>query len=196
MIVAPPTPERLHARALRYLERYATTAAHLRRVLLRRAAREAEALGLDTARVRADVDAVIARVVAAGLVDDRQFALRNTAKAIEGELTTVSAEFKLDGVQAGGRVAIVLGDKPASIGFVAADRITHLPQNAFDRFRDRRDAARAIAVAEHHVGAWALVLGSGGGWHGMAIHQHGRAKFAPRLGWIQAHNLMRRAHWP
>jgi regulatory protein len=71
----PPTPERLHARALRYLERYATTAAHLRRVLLRRAARDAEALGLETARVRADVDAAVARVVAAGLVDDRQFAL-------------------------------------------------------------------------------------------------------------------------
>jgi regulatory protein len=73
--VAPPTPERLHARALRYLERYATTAAHLRRVLLRRAARDAEALGLETARVRVDVDAVIARLIAAGLVDDRQFAL-------------------------------------------------------------------------------------------------------------------------
>ncbi|MGD9511931.1 MAG: regulatory protein RecX [Geminicoccaceae bacterium] len=73
--VAPPTPERLHARALRYLERYATTAAHLRRVLLRRAARDAEALGLDTAPVRMDVDAVVARLVAAGLLDDRQFAL-------------------------------------------------------------------------------------------------------------------------
>ena len=83
MIVAPPTPERLHARALRYLERYATTAAHLRRVLLRRAAREAEALGLDTARVRADVDAVIARVVAAGLVDDRQFALGRARRLAE-----------------------------------------------------------------------------------------------------------------
>ena len=33
----PPTPERLHARALRYLERYATTRAHLRRVLRVRA---------------------------------------------------------------------------------------------------------------------------------------------------------------
>ena len=30
----PPTPERLHARAMRYLERFATTGAHLRRVLL------------------------------------------------------------------------------------------------------------------------------------------------------------------
>src|SRR4051794_4914134 len=39
-----PTPERLHARAMRYLERFATTSAHLRRVLLRRALRDATAL--------------------------------------------------------------------------------------------------------------------------------------------------------
>src|SRR3954449_8553853 len=70
----PPTPERLHARAMRYLERFATTSAQLRRVLLRRAVRDAAALDLDAATVRTDVDAVVARVVAAGLVDDRLFA--------------------------------------------------------------------------------------------------------------------------
>src|SRR3954453_885097 len=73
-VPVPPTPERLHARAMRYLERFATTGAHLRRVLLRRAARDAAALELDAATVRADVDAVVARVVAARLVDDRLFA--------------------------------------------------------------------------------------------------------------------------
>src|SRR3954453_1018199 len=73
-VPVPPTRERLHARAMRYLERFATTGAHLRRVLLRRAIRGAAALALDAASVRADVDAVVARVVAAGLVDDRQFA--------------------------------------------------------------------------------------------------------------------------
>ena len=71
----PPTPERLHARALRYLERYATTAAHLRRVLLRRALRDAQALGIDAERVRADVDTIVGRVSAAGLIDDGLFAL-------------------------------------------------------------------------------------------------------------------------
>lgn len=70
----PPTAARLHARALHYLDRFATTAAHLRRVLMRRAARDADALGLDQAQVRSDVEGVVARVVAAGLVDDRQFA--------------------------------------------------------------------------------------------------------------------------
>lgn len=79
----PPTPERLHARALRYLERFSTTAAHLRRVLLRRALRDAEALGLDPAATRRDVDAVVARVVAAGLVDDRLFAASRARRLAE-----------------------------------------------------------------------------------------------------------------
>lgn len=70
----PPTPERLHARALRYLERFATTGAHLHRVLLRRAMRDAQALELEPGAVRRDVEATVARVTAAGLVDDRQFA--------------------------------------------------------------------------------------------------------------------------
>src|SRR4051794_41475388 len=70
----PPTPERLQARAMRYLERFATTSAQLRRVLLRRAVRDAAALELDAATVRADVDAVVARVVAAGVGGDRLFA--------------------------------------------------------------------------------------------------------------------------
>lgn len=80
----PPTPERLHRRALFYLERFATTAAHLRRVLLRRALRDAEALDLDPAQVRRDVDAAVARVVAAGLVDDRLFAEGRARRLAEG----------------------------------------------------------------------------------------------------------------
>ncbi len=80
----PPTPERLHARALRYLERFATTGAHLRRVLLRRALRDAEALALDPLPVRRDVDAVVARVTGAGLVDDRQFAASRARRLTEG----------------------------------------------------------------------------------------------------------------
>ena len=79
----PPTAGRLHARALHYLQRFATTAAHLRRVLLRRALRDALALELDPARVRADVEAVVARIAAAGLVDDRLFALGRARRLAE-----------------------------------------------------------------------------------------------------------------
>ncbi|MEK0083180.1 regulatory protein RecX [Benzoatithermus flavus] len=78
-----PTPERLHARALRYLERFATTSAHLRRVLLRRALRDAELLELDPVAVRRDVEAVVARVTAAGLIDDRLFAASRARRLAE-----------------------------------------------------------------------------------------------------------------
>ena len=80
----PPTRERLHARALRYLERFAATEAHLRRVLLRRALRDAEALGLEPTPVRCLVDEVVARVVAAGLIDDRLFAQGRARRLAEG----------------------------------------------------------------------------------------------------------------
>ena len=40
------------------------------------------------------------------------------------------------------------------------------------------DAARAVAVAEHEVGARALVLGAGGRRHRVAIDQHRRAEIA------------------
>lgn len=69
-----PTRARLEARALHYLERFPTTEARLRQVLLRRALRDAERLELDPAEVRRTVDAVLARLIAGGLLDDRAFA--------------------------------------------------------------------------------------------------------------------------
>ncbi|MFO1073355.1 MAG: RecX family transcriptional regulator [Geminicoccaceae bacterium] len=78
----PPTPERLHRRALHYLERFATTGAHLRRVLLRRALRDAAALGLDAEQVARDVEAVVARLAAAGLLDDALFAATRARRLV------------------------------------------------------------------------------------------------------------------
>ncbi|MFO1070969.1 MAG: RecX family transcriptional regulator [Geminicoccaceae bacterium] len=70
----PPTEERLWRRALAYAERYGGTAASLRRVLLRRALRDAGALGLDPGPVQAAVERVVARARDARLVDDSAFA--------------------------------------------------------------------------------------------------------------------------
>lgn len=69
-----PTRARLEARALYYLERFPTTTVRLRQVLLRRALRDAERLELDPAEVRVTVEAVLARLIAAGLIDDGVFA--------------------------------------------------------------------------------------------------------------------------
>jgi regulatory protein len=69
---APLTPERLEKAALAYLERYANSAAGLARVLQRRLAK-AERDGRAAAGP-ADIEALIARLQRAGLLNDALFA--------------------------------------------------------------------------------------------------------------------------
>jgi regulatory protein len=66
----------LEKSALFYLERYAASSGQLRRVLLRRVKR-AEMLGLDATQAEAarnHIEALIARLLASGILDDRRFA--------------------------------------------------------------------------------------------------------------------------
>ncbi|MGH6989012.1 MAG: RecX family transcriptional regulator [Stellaceae bacterium] len=76
---APLTVPILEKAALRYLERYASSAETLRRVLLRRVAR---AVGRDEAAAeqgRALVETLIQRYLDAGLLDDRRYAAAKAA---------------------------------------------------------------------------------------------------------------------
>jgi regulatory protein len=75
----PPDEASLHEAALAYLARYAATEAMLRRVLDRRVDRWARAQGQDldageVAEARRLVGTVVARLTAAGAVDDAAFA--------------------------------------------------------------------------------------------------------------------------
>jgi regulatory protein len=70
----PPTPERLRRRALYYLERFAASRAHLGHVLARRALRDAAALDLPPAPVRAAIDDLLDDLERLGLLDDTAFA--------------------------------------------------------------------------------------------------------------------------
>lgn len=71
----PLTRERLEKAALAYLERYASSAANLRRVLARRAQRAAEIPGsADPAQARAWIETLIERYRAAGLLNDAAYA--------------------------------------------------------------------------------------------------------------------------
>jgi regulatory protein len=70
----PATPERLAKAALAYLERYATSAENLRRVLMRRVDRSARAHGTDRAAGIAEIEALVQRYRGAGLLDDARFA--------------------------------------------------------------------------------------------------------------------------
>ena len=68
------TQKHLENAALHYLERFASSAAHLRRVLMRRVERSARVHGTDRAEGAALVEALVARFERAGLVDDRVYA--------------------------------------------------------------------------------------------------------------------------
>ena len=70
----PLTPERLEKAALAYLERYASSAENLRRVLMRRLQRSARLHGPDGTVGAEQVAALVDRYVRAGLVDDRLYA--------------------------------------------------------------------------------------------------------------------------
>jgi regulatory protein len=64
----------LEAAALKYLGRYASSAAQLRRILMGRVARSARAHGTDSREGAGVVDALVARLQASGLVDDAAYA--------------------------------------------------------------------------------------------------------------------------
>jgi regulatory protein len=68
------TAESLERAALHYLERYASSAVNLRRVLMRRVLRAAEAHGSEPADGAALVDALVARFRQGGLLDDATYA--------------------------------------------------------------------------------------------------------------------------
>ena len=78
------TREELEKAAAFYLERYASSRENLRRVLLRRVAKAAR--GDETAAEpgRAEVEALIARYLAAGLLDDRRYAEAKAAALARG----------------------------------------------------------------------------------------------------------------
>jgi len=73
---APPPLDRtrLERSALAYLERYASSSANLRRVLLRKAQRSCEHHGGDPGEAETLVDDVVRALGQRGLVDDRAFA--------------------------------------------------------------------------------------------------------------------------
>ena len=68
------TPERLARAALHYLERYASSAENLRRVLMRRVYRSAAVHDTDPEEGRAAVDEIVSRYRDSGLLDDAAYA--------------------------------------------------------------------------------------------------------------------------
>lgn len=70
----PVTPAYLERAALHYLERYSASAEMLRRTLTRRVEKRARAREEDPGAFTEMIEAVVARAVSGGLVDDARFA--------------------------------------------------------------------------------------------------------------------------
>lgn len=73
------TPASLENAAYAYLERFASSAENLRRVLMRRVESSARAHGTDRDEGAAAASAIVERFVIAGLLDDRAYAEARTA---------------------------------------------------------------------------------------------------------------------
>lgn len=80
------TQRRMENIAKFHVERFATTAAHLKRVLLRRAERARRAHGGDAREFAAWADEIVAKMVRSGTVDDARYAMgRATALRLLGK---------------------------------------------------------------------------------------------------------------
>ncbi|MFN4087761.1 MAG: regulatory protein RecX [Alphaproteobacteria bacterium] len=120
----PITPERLHAAALRHLARYATSSANLRRVLQRRVDRSARLAGTDPAEAAPLVEAVLARLTAAGLLDDAAYAegLARGLRRRGASRRMVRAKMGEKGVGGELAAAVLAGEEDAASAELAAAR--------------------------------------------------------------------------
>ncbi len=82
------TPQHLEHAALRYLERFASSTANLRAVLMRRVQRSAQAHGDDPAEGARWVDALIERYVRANLLNDDTYARMRTESLLRRGAST------------------------------------------------------------------------------------------------------------
>jgi regulatory protein len=76
----PATPQRLEAIALFHLERFASSSANLKRVLMRRVQRSAQLHGTDPVAGAEVVEVLVARFVRSGLLDDKLYAEARAAR--------------------------------------------------------------------------------------------------------------------
>jgi regulatory protein len=125
--IAPPDEASLHQAALAYLARYSATEAGLRRVLDRRVDRWARTLDVDEAgpareAARAAVRAVVARLAAAGAVDNAAFAAARVHRLTRAGRSrrAVAAHLAAKGVDAETVRAAVAADDGSEIAAAVA----------------------------------------------------------------------------
>jgi regulatory protein len=155
----PVTPAFLERAALAYLECYASSAENLRRVLARKVARRCRLRGEDSATFDDPIDAIVARMLASGLVDDRRYAEGRVAtlRRRGGSSRLIAARLAAKGVERATIAQALGGDDPEAVEREAALALArrrrlgpYRPEGRAD-FRDKDLAALARAGFRYDV---------------------------------------------
>ena len=127
------TPKYLRNSALHYLERYPSSSAHLRRLLLAKVVRSARAHGTEAEAGAAAVEGLIAELLDAGLLDDARYAGERaralhrrgaSARAIRAGLHAKGIEAELiDGALAGLREEAAEPELAAALAYARRRRL-------------------------------------------------------------------------
>lgn len=167
----PLTRERLEKAALAYLERYASSAANLERVLLRRAQRASGVEGgVDLATARAWIEALLARYRAAGLIDDRAYAeaQARSARRLGRSSRAIGERLKAKGVDVETATQALAAadeeaaepDKAAALSFARRRKLGPFRKAARRENRERDMAALARAGFSYDI-ARGVIDGNG-----------------------------------
>ncbi len=140
------TAERLERSALHYLQRFASSSANLRRVLLRKVQVSAAFHEEDPAEGTAQVEALIARYLAAGLLDDEGFAAAKATSLHRRGVSRVGirgrlAQKGLNGEQVA-KALDDLGEEPGGSELAAACALARRRRLGPYRIKDREDNRR------------------------------------------------------
>jgi regulatory protein len=145
------TPDHLENVALHYLQRFASSSANLRRVLMARVERSARAHGTDREEGARWVDALIERYLRSGLLDDRAYAEARAASLHRrgASARTIRQKLAAKGIdrdRAAAAVAAVDADIPGDMDLAAATALARRRRLGPFR-RENREAHRQRDLA-------------------------------------------------
>lgn len=145
------TPDYLERAALHYLERFASSSANLRRLLMRRVQMSARAHGTDPAEGAGWVEALIARFIRSGLLNDALYAEMKAGglQRRGGSTRAIRQKLRAKGLEEGQVDAAIGGLEGADAGeadLTAA--IAYARRRRLGAFRPDRDGTGEARMAK------------------------------------------------
>jgi regulatory protein len=145
------TPAYLQRAALAYLERYASSAENLRRVLRRKVDKRCRLRGEDPAEFHEIIDEVVAKSLRSGLIDDTRYAEARVAtlRRRGGSARAIQAKLSAKGVDRTAIAAALEGEEgdeeQAALAFARRRKLGPFRPSERAPYRDKDLAAMARA---------------------------------------------------